>query len=312
MSSRNELAVRARAVGLDHTTYPNDSKLEQKLLWLEKRATTFAGTLGSGTLTSDNTQNSDGETVTIGSQVYTFKTALSGAKAVGTLTSDATAPADGDTVTIEGRTYVFRTALTNTVGAPYEVLIGVSAAVALDNLKSAINADGTAGVYGSGTLIHPLVTATTNTNTTQVVQSLIYGTGSNNYLTTENSAHLSWGGSTLASGAARMSGEVLIGADADGSLTNLSRAINNTGTPDTDYEGKTPLNTSVTAGAVTSHTIVLTARDYSVTNADVATTETGAHLSFGATTLASGVGKQIAVDGTTVNGSAGLSGDKDI
>lgn len=312
MSNRNELAVRSRAVGLDHTLYPNDSKLEQKLLWLEKRATTFAGTLGTGVLTSDNTNNADGETVTIGTQVYTFKTALTGAKAVGTLTSDATAPADGDRVTIEGQTYVFRTALTNTVGAPYEVLIGVSAAVALDNLKSAINADGTAGVYGLGTEIHPLVTATTNTNTTQLVQSLKYGTSSNNYVTTETSAHLSWGGTTLASGADRVSGEVLIGVDADTSLTNLRSAINHTGTPDTDYEGKTPINQSVTAGAVTSHTITLTAKDYAVTNADVATTETGAHLSFGATTLTSGVGKVIVADGTTVNGSAGLSGDKDI
>lgn len=312
MPTRNELAVRARAVGLDHTLYPNDSKLTQKLLWLEKRATTFAGTLGSGTLTSDNTNNADGETVTVGSSVYTFKTALTGARATSTLTSDATAPSDGDTVTVEGRTYVFRTALTNTVGAPYEVLIGVSAAVALDNIKSAINADGTAGVYGSGTLAHPLVTATTNGNTTQVVQAIKYGTEGNNYLTSETSAHLSWTGTTLSAGAGRVLGEVLIGADADTSLTNLRSAINNTGTPDTDYEGKTPINTSVTAGAVTAHAITLTAKDYAVTNADVATTETGAHLSFGAATLGSGVAKVIAVDGTTVNGSAGISGDKNV
>lgn len=312
MSARNELAVRARAVGLDHTAYPNDSKLEQKLLWLEKRATTFTGAAATGVLTSDNTNNSDGETVTVGSQIYTFKTALTGTLASGTLTSDATAPSDGDTFTIGGQTYVFRTTLTNTVGAPYEVLIGVSAAVALDNVKSAINADGTAGVYGAGTTAHPQVTATTNGNTTQLVVAKNYGTDANNLVTVETSAHLSWGATTLTGGVERVAGEVFIGASADASLTNLANAINGAGTADTDYSGKTPVNQSVTSGAVSAHAITLTAKDFAVTNADVATTETGAHLSFGATTLASGTPKVIAVNGTTVFGSAGLSGDKNV
>lgn len=312
MPNRNELAVRARAVGLDHTTYPNDSKLEQKLLWLEKNATAFTGASATGVLTSDNTNNSDGDVVTIGSQTYTFKTTLTGAKAVGTLTTDATAFADGETVTIEGQTYVFRTTLTNTVGAVNEVLIGVSAAVSLDNLKSAINADGTAGVYGAGTNAHPLVTATTNTNTTQLVQSKLYGTNSNSYVTVETCAHASWGGTTLASGADRTANQVFIGADADTSLTNLRSAINGTGTPDTDYDGKTPVNASVTAGAVTAHATTVTAKDTAVTNGSVPTTKTAAHLSWGAATLASGVAKVIAADGTTVYGSPGLSGDRDV
>lgn len=308
---RNELSVRARVVGLDHTLYPNDSKLEQKLLWLEKNATAFTGASATGVLTSDNTNNADAETVTIGSQTYTYKTTLTGTLASGTLTSDATAPSDGDRVTIDGISYTFRTALTNTVGAPYEVLIGVSAAVALDNIKSAINLDGTA-VYGAGTAIHPTVTATTNTNTTQLVVAKKYGNSENNIITVETSAHLSWGATTLTGGADRVANEVLIGADADGSLTNLRSAINGTGTPDTDYSGKTPVNTSVTAGAVAAHAITLTAKDTAVTNASVVTTETAAHLSFGAGTLASGVAKVIVADGTTVNGSAGISGDKNV
>lgn len=311
MSARNELAVRARNVGLDPTTYTNDSKLEQKVLWLEKNGTTFSGTLGTGTLTSDTTQVADGETVTIGLQTYTFKTNLTGAKATATLTSDATNVSDGDSVAIEGQTYVFRTALTNTVGAPYEVLIGVSAAVSLDNLKSAINADGTA-VYGEGTLVHPLVTATTNTDTTQLIVANSYGTGANRYVTVATSAHLSWGGATMSGGANNVPYEVHIGADADGSLTNLVSAINAAGTAGTDYDILTPANTSVSAAAVGSHATVLTALDYNVTNASIPTTETSAHLSFGATTLGSGVRKAVAVDNTTVNGSAGISGDKDV
>lgn len=316
MSSRNELAVRSRAVGLDPSTYTNDSKLEQKVLWLEKRATTFTGTLATGTLTSDATLQATGDQVTIGDITYTFRTALTGTKATQTLTSDATAPSDGDTATVEGTTYVFRTALTNTVGAPYEVLIGVSAAVALDNLKSAINVDGTAGVYGAGTLVHPLVTATTNTNTTQVVQAKSAGTAANQYLVSETSSHLSWGATTLTGGLATIPNEVLLGADAATMLDNLKIAINAAGgTEGTEYSFGTIANPQVTATTNTNTTQVVQAVDYSVTNASVVTTDptdTGSHMSWGAATLASGVAKQVALDSTTVNGSAGLSGDKNV
>lgn len=312
MPTRNYLNVMARTLGLDPSTYTNDSKLEQKILWLQKNATAFTGASATGVLTSDQTNVSDGDTVTVGSQVYTFKTALSGVKATGTLTTDATAFADGETFTIDGQTYVFRTALTNTVGAPYEVLIGVSAAVSLDNVKSAVNADGTAGVYGAGTAAHPKVTATTNANTTQLFVAKDFGTSFNSMITVETCAHASFGAATLTGGADRVANQVFIAASADLSLTNLVSAINGAGTPDTDYDGKTPVNSSVAAGAVTSHATTLTAKDTAVTNASVATTETSSHLSFGAATLASGVAKVIAADGSTVAGSAGISGDKDV
>lgn len=123
-------------------------------------------------------------------------------KATATITSDATAPSDGDEVTIGDVTYTFVDALTTDPAAvPYEVLIGVSAAVALDNLKSAIN--GTAGAgstYGTGTVAHPLVEATTNQNTTQVIQALTAGSDANDIATTETSEHLSWGAATMAGG----------------------------------------------------------------------------------------------------------------
>lgn len=162
MASRAFLELIARAVNIDASSYANDSKLEQKLIYALKN--------------------------TVGDAV----------QATQTLTSDATAPSDGETVTIGGYVYTFKTALTP---APFEVLIGASAAVALDNLKSAINVDGTVGVYGAGTYAHPDVTATTNTNTTQVVQAINSGTEANAIATTETSAHLSWGAGTLASGA---------------------------------------------------------------------------------------------------------------
>jgi len=121
--------------------------------------------------------------------------------AIGTLTSDATAPTTADTVTIGTTVYTFRTALSVGPTIPYEVLIGASAAAALDNLKSAINATAGGGTtYSTGTLAHPTVTAETNTNTTQVVQAKAAGGVASLIVTTEASTHLSWGATYLQGG----------------------------------------------------------------------------------------------------------------
>lgn len=125
---------------------------------------------------------------------YGVNTGEGGSYRAVTLTSDATSPSDGDTVVIGDTTYTFKTALTtNPSTVAFEVLIGASAAAALDNLKSAINATTGAGTtYGTGTTIHPTVSATTNTNTTQVVQMKTTGESSLPTLS-ETSSHLSWG-----------------------------------------------------------------------------------------------------------------------
>jgi predicted RecA/RadA family phage recombinase len=130
-----------------------------------------------------------------GDKLY-FSTAET--KASGTITSDATAPSDGDTVTIGSTVYTYKTALTEPAEA-YEVLIGASAAAALDNLKAAINADeaGAGTTFGTGTVAHPTVEATTNTNTTQVVVAKTAGSAGNDIATTEASTHLAWGATTL-------------------------------------------------------------------------------------------------------------------
>ncbi len=84
-------------------------------------------------------------------------------------------------------------------------------------------------------------------------------------------------------------GEVHIGGDADASLLNLVRAINHTGTPDTDYKCAVQ-NADVSASAsVTSHHIDVTARTAgSSANSTVTTTPIGATLSWTGTTLATG------------------------
>lgn len=163
MLSRAFLELVARSVNIDPSATPNDSKLEQKVIYALK--------------------NTAGDAV----------------KATQTLTSDTTNVDEGDTVTIGGLVYTFKA----TPNTPFSVDIGASAAVSLDNLKAAINDSGTEGTtYGTGTYAHPDVTATTNTDTTQVVEAINTGTEANAIATTETSAHLSWGAATLAGGAA--------------------------------------------------------------------------------------------------------------
>ena len=118
-------------------------------------------------------------------------TPVNAVAATATLTSDTNPPTDTKTVTIGDVVYTFVTALTtDPAEVPYEVLIG-TAAESLDNLKSAIN--GTAGegtTYGTGTVAHPLVSATTNTDTSQIIAVKIAGDTSIDVSTDDTS--LSW------------------------------------------------------------------------------------------------------------------------
>jgi hypothetical protein len=310
MPSRAELVNRANVMGLDPTNYPNDSKLEQKVIWLETQASTMAGTLAAGTLTTTGSASADGDTILIGTTAqggvtYTLKTALSGVKASSTLTSDATAPSDGDTVTIGYLTYTFRTALSSPAQA-FEVLIGGTAAIALDNLKLAINKGSTEGTqYSFGTYAHPEVTAEANADTTQEVTAKQFGTSPNNIPTVEASAHLAWdsttlGGAGATAGVANVVNEVLLGADAEATLVNLKKAINDSGTEGTHYSVGTAPHPLVTAGAITSTTLVVTAIDMA-NGEDMSTTDpvdANSRMSWGATTLASGVADQNAVNAT--------------
>jgi len=125
-------------------------------------------------------------------------TTSAGVKATGVLTSSDVFT-DGETVTIEDTVYTMVDTLS---GAAYEVLIGASAAASLDNLKSAINASAGAGTtYGTGTVAHPNVTATTNTDTAQTVEAYRVGTYGNAITTTTDAVDVAWGAETLESGA---------------------------------------------------------------------------------------------------------------
>lgn len=328
MPSRHELNVRARNLGIDPASYPNDSKLEQLILWASKNTPAITGTVSSGTLTV-NGDLTAGDQVLVGTaaqggKTYTFVTALSEVKATGLLTlSDVFS--DGETVSIEGYTYTFRTAL-STPTVAFEVLIGVSAAVSLDNLKIAINdTGGTEGTeYSVGTYAHPLVTATTNAATTQLIEAREFGTKANSFRLSESCANAAWGapfmGTVVTSevaGVANVPNEVLLGANAAASLDNLKLAINNSATEGTQYSTGTKAHGLVTATTNTDTTQVVESRVFQVGNASISTTDpvdTGTHLAWGATTLASGVAKIVAVPAANASGvkatNEGLSGDK--
>lgn len=88
----------------------------------------------------------------------------------GTVTVAVDNVQDGDEITIGGITYTWKTALSEAEDAvPYEVLIGASNSTAAANLQKAITAGATAGTnYSTGTVEHPLVTATVNDNVVTV------------------------------------------------------------------------------------------------------------------------------------------------
>jgi len=323
MPSRNELVIRGNAVGLTASDFPNDSKFEQKILFLEKNGTTYAETLGTGVFTIAGADVAAGDTITIGNRTYTFRaTALSGVKATSTLTN-ATSFTAGETFTIDGRTYT----MTVTPLKGDDIAIGASVAVSLDNIKQAINQgdaafptaptnEGRGTTYHADTVRHSSVIATTNGATTQVIQARDFGTAPNSFGTTETCATGAWTGAVMAGGVANAPDEILIQASAAVTLDVLKDAINATtvtGVLGTDYSVGTTVHNQVTATTNTATAQTVQARNAAFDNASIATVMAGGgNMTVGAGTLASGVRGVTAVNTSTSAGSAGVSGDKNL
>jgi hypothetical protein len=83
-------------------------------------------------------------------------------------------------------------------------------------------------------------------------------------------------------------GEVLVGISDTASLLNLKNAINHTGTPDTDYKCAA-VHPTVTGTSSNGTTLVVSAKVKGTAADSIATTSTGAEISWGAAHLASGV-----------------------
>jgi hypothetical protein len=125
-----------------------------------------------------------------------------GATATGTLTSDNTNVSDGETVTINGRVYTFKTTLDMSATCiADQVLIGANADASLANLVKAVNLSG--GVFGTDfTSVYRNMDVVGGSVSAHAVvfTSRVTGTAGNSVTTTETSAHLSWGGATMSGG----------------------------------------------------------------------------------------------------------------
>lgn len=162
MPSRRILETRAAGVSVVAANYPNDSKLEQAVIYAEK-------------------QRSPG---------------TAEVRAVKTLTLSGNAVA-GETVEIGGKVYTFvATAVENAV--PNQVLIGAAATNTLDNLQAAImeNPTGRGTLYSLGTTKHPQVNVSSKTATTVVIRAEEYGAAGTDITTSETMTNGSWANTT--------------------------------------------------------------------------------------------------------------------
>lgn len=120
------------------------------------------------------------------------------AKAGGPVLTGTTIAAD-DTVTIGGIEYTFVGAFPEP-SEPYQVLIGVSDSVSLDNLIAAINgAAGEGTTYGGGTVAHPIVVASAGAGDTMDINARDFGPYGNVSVASTLSAG-SWSAAALIGG----------------------------------------------------------------------------------------------------------------
>ena len=261
------------------------------------------------------------------SVVYTGGAFTAAVAASGTLTSSGVA-ANNDTVTIGTQTYTFKTALTGGGATANEVLIGVNAAASLQNLKDAVNLTGVAGTaYGSATTINASASAGAITATTLVFTAKLNGTAGNALASVGNGGTFTFGAGTLAGGVAgdtvsiggktytfvaafsntATANEVISSSQATG-LANLAAATNAGAGSGTTYSASTTVNANVSAGTSTGTTLTFTALTKGTGGNAITSTETGAG-SFPTGTLTGGInGTTVTVGAQTYKFVAALSG----
>lgn len=241
----------------------------------------------------------------------------------------------GNTVKIGDVIYV--ATLAANISAPYQVSMGAgsgSDAEFLDNLKLAINGTGTEGTnYGAGTVAHPYVVATTNTDTTQIVVARLPGVAANSLPTTGVAVKLVWEDTTLGggtgdsnagvttagatftlgdntytavtelsetSGAASVPNEILWETSEAVFLDNVKVAINKGTGSGTKYSSATVAHPDVVAYTNSNTQQLFVARQPGTAINTKATTTTLANYAFGAATFVDGV--------TTANATVTIGG----
>lgn len=238
--------------------------------------------------------------------------------ATNTLTSNGTNVAEGATVTIGTNVYTFKAAPI----AANDVLIGADAEASLANLKKRLNLTGERGVtYGMDAVADPNVIGGTLTATTLKVWARTIGTTPNTLATTETSATLSWADTTLGGGTGTsdpgvttagatfvldqntymavvrlaesiglpsVANQILWVTSEAVFLDNVKSAINRTGTPGTDYSSATEIHPTVEATTNTNTVQTFVAKKIGTGGNAIATTETMANYAFTSTVMASG------------------------
>lgn len=124
------------------------------------------------------------------------QTLLAGVKSTQLLTFGGT-PSNTKTVTIDGKVYTYQTSLTEADG---NVLIGISAATARNNLLNALTKGGTDGTdYANAMTVHTTVDGVAN-GANLDINAKVAGLGGNVINTLEDDANLSFGAVTLTGG----------------------------------------------------------------------------------------------------------------
>lgn len=265
----------------------------------------------------------------------------------GTGASDAGVTTGAATVTIGSITYTVVDALSETYGAtavPYQVVKGANEAAMLDNLKLAINGTGTAGThYSTGTVAHPYVIATTNSDTVQKIISRTVGDAAatavvNALATTETMANTAWADTTFGggtgnsnpavtsdaatftlddrtytavielsetSGATAVPNQILWVTNEATFLDNIKLAINGSGVAGTNYSTGTEPHATVVATTNDNTSQIFRAKEVGTGGNSIVTTETLGNYSFTSTVMASGSGTNGRVIASTITFAAG-------
>jgi hypothetical protein len=222
-------------------------------------------------------------------------------------------PVSGQTITLDGKVYTFRGAVAQ-LDADGEVLIGATAAECAANLIAAINLDPTKSgtKYSANTTAPNRFYAESGGGGIVVVKAYYPGAvlglafasrilTSTNVQVTANDTVTIDGKVYTFKAVPAVEGEVDIGADADGSLLNLSRAINHTGAPGVDYVCADQHPTVVADALLVGHTLGVSARIAGTGGNAIVVSEVAATLSWASGNLTGGTDDLITSTDTATN-----------
>jgi len=186
---------------------------------------------------------------------------------------DAGAPpvaTGGDTVTVGTQTYTFVTALSSTPTAN-EVLVGATEAASLTNLANAVNGGSGAGAtYGSPTVKNADASASA-TATSVVFTALVKGTTGNGIATAATGSSNTFAATSLSGGTAGSINDLSNISDATAALTTINAAIQSVAALRGTI-GATVNRLQSAAGVITNQVQNLTGAEDGVRAADIPST----------------------------------------